>query len=152
MTVRLPTRSSFQPASRIVTPSASTPTTVLLVSTVTPSRSSDRAAFAESEGGNVVSTRSAVSTSRTLPARGSIARKSRRSVSRASSAICPAISTPVGPAPTTTNVSQAARRSRSGSSSAASNALRIRPRALRALSSDFTSSAYSRQSSLPKYE
>ena len=41
------------------------------------------------------------------PARGSIARKSRRSVSRASSAIWPAISTPVGPAPTTTNVSQA---------------------------------------------
>ena len=33
-------------------------------------------------------------------------RKSRRSASWASSAICPAISTPVGPAPTTTNVSQ----------------------------------------------
>ena len=42
--------------------------------------------------------------------RGSIERKSCRSVSRASSPIWPAISTPVGPAPTTTNVSHAARR------------------------------------------
>ena len=43
------------------------------------------------------------------PSRGSTVRKSRRRVSRASSAIWPAISTPVGPAPTTTNVSQARR-------------------------------------------
>ena len=52
--------------------------------------------------------------------RGSIARKSLRSVSCASSAIWPAISTPVGPAPTTTNVSQRGRRAGSASASAAS--------------------------------
>ena len=63
----------------------------------------------ESEGGKLVSTRSAASTSRMRALRGSMSRKSRRSVSRASSAIWPAISTPVGPAPTTTNVSQASR-------------------------------------------
>ena len=52
-------------------------------------------------------TRSAASTSRTRAVRVSTQRKSRRRASWASSAICPAISTPVGPAPTTTNVSQA---------------------------------------------
>ena len=78
--------------------------------------------------------------------------KSRLSVSRASSAIWPAISTPVGPAPTTTKVSQAARRCGSASISAASNALRIRDRVASALSSDFTSGAAARHSSWPKYE
>ena len=76
----------------------------------TPSRSSARAARSESDGGNVGRTRSAVSTRRMRAERVSAARKSRRSVSRAISAIWPASSTPVGPAPTTTNVSQAARR------------------------------------------
>ena len=64
---------------------------------MTPSSWSERAARSESDGGNDVSTRSAVSTSSTRHSRGSIARKSPRSVSRASSAIWPAISTPVGP-------------------------------------------------------
>jgi hypothetical protein len=50
------------------------------------------------------------------------------SARRESSAICPASSTPVGPAPTTTNVNQAARCSTSDSSSAISNAPKIRPR------------------------
>jgi hypothetical protein len=86
------------------------------------------------------------------PVRGSISRKSPGSVSRASSAICPAISTPVGPAPTTTNVSHGARRSGSDSFSAASNALRMRPRTVSALSSDLTSAAYRLHSSWPKYE
>jgi hypothetical protein len=73
-------------------------------------------------------------------------------VSRASSAICPAISTPVGPAPTTTKVSHPRRRSASDSISAASNALSICARTASALSSDFTSGATPRQSSWPKYE
>ena len=79
-------------------------------------------------------------------------RKLRRSVSRASSAICPDISTPVGPAPTTTNVSCAWRASGSSIISAASNARRISARTAIALSSVLTSAAYSRQSSCPKYE
>ena len=133
-----------------VTLSLSMPTTVRPASTVTPTRCSERAAFAESEGGNVVSTRSAASTSRMRAVRGSTLRKSRRSVSRASSAIWPAISTPVGPAPTTTNVSQASRRPRSGSASAASKALRRRVRTTSALSSDFTSAACSRQLVVPE--
>ena len=151
MTLCVAIRSAL-PAPSIVTPSASMPITIRLVSTVTPIRSSERAAFADNEGGKVVSTRSAASTSTIRAERGSIVRNSRLSVSRASSAICPAISTPVGPAPTTTNVSQAARRAESGSASAASNALSNRLRATRALSSDFTSAACSRQSSWPKYE
>ena len=81
---------------------------------------------------------------------GSIVRKSRGSVSRASSAIWPAISTPVGPAPTTANVSHFARFSGSGSISAASNAARIRRRTSSARSSDFTSGARSAHSGWPK--
>ena len=144
--------SDAPPASSIVTFSPSMPTTVRPVRTVTPSRSSDRSAFADSEGGKVVRTRSAASTSRMRAVRGSIARKSCRRVSRASSPIWPAISTPVGPAPTTTKVSHAARSAGSGSPSAASNAPRRRLRTVSALSSDFTSAAYVRQSSCPKYE
>ena len=79
-------------------------------------------------------------------------RKSRRSASWASSAICPAISTPVGPAPTTTNVSQLWRRSGSVSTSAASNAPSTRLRISSAPESDFSSGACSRHSSWPKYE
>ena len=119
---------------------------------MTPSFSSERAAFAESFGGKPGRTRSTASTSRMRAVRGSTLRKSRRSVSRASSPICPAISTPVGPAPTTTNVSHASRACASVSHSAASNALRSRLRTTSALSSDFTSAAYSRHSSWPKYE
>ena len=62
--------------------------------------------LAESDGGKAVSTRRPSRRAARAPVPGSIARKSRRSVSRAISAICPAISTPVGPAPTTTKVSQ----------------------------------------------
>src|SRR5919204_346906 len=104
------------------------------------------------DGGKPVSMRSAASTSSTRPCRGSIERKSRRSVSRASSAIWPAISTPVGPAPTTTNVSHASRASALGSASAASKAARRRLRTASALSSDLTSAAYVRHSPWPKYE
>ena len=136
----------------IATEPAATSTTVCPASTVTPSRSSARVAFRESDGGKLVSTRSAASTSSTRAVRVSTLRKSLRSVSFASSAIWPAISTPVGPAPTTTNVSQLRRRSGSGSASAASKASRMRLRMSSAPSSDFSSGACSRQSSWPKYE
>src|SRR5215204_3447321 len=79
-------------------------------------------------------------------------RNSCGSMSRAISAIWPAISTPVGPAPTIANVNRAARRAGSASTSAASNAARILRRTSRALSSDFSSGASGRQSSWPKYE
>jgi hypothetical protein len=61
-----------------------------------------------------------------------------------------AISTPVGPAPTTTKVSQACRRPGSCSTSAASNARRIRRRASIRLSIDLSSGAASAHSSWPK--
>ena len=51
-------------------------------------------------------TRGPASTRITRAVRGSMRRKSRASVCRAISANAPAISTPVGPPPTTTNVSQ----------------------------------------------
>jgi len=56
---------------------------------------------------------------------GTIARKSRVMELRASSAMAPAISTPVGPPPTTTNVSSARRSASLFSISARSNAVRI---------------------------
>src|SRR5262249_42847777 len=104
------------------------------------------------DGGKELSTRSPASTRRIRPVVGSAERKSRRRLSRASSAIWPAISTPVGPAPTTTNESQDERSSGSGAISAASKALRIAERVTRALSSDLTSCANSLHWSLPKYE
>ena len=58
---------------------------------------------------------------------GSMRRKSRRSVRCASSAIWPAISTPVGPAPTTTNVISRSISGRVGASSASSKAPKMRP-------------------------
>jgi len=126
-------------------------TTVRSSSSVTPRDGSERAALRDREGGKVVSTRSAVSINRTRDCAESMERKSPRRVLRASSAIWPAISTPVGPAPTTTKVSSARRLAGTGSVSASSNALRTRARVARALSSDLTSGAKRRQSSWPKY-
>ncbi len=125
MTVCAPTSSASSLSERIVTEAEPTSTTVCPTSGVTPSFSSARSALCESEGGKPVRMRSAVSTRSTRALRVSTWRKSRRRLSRASSAICPAISTPVGPPPTTTNVSQLRRLSSSGSTSAASNAVRI---------------------------
>ena len=65
---------------------------------------------------------------------GSIARKSCSSVRRASSAICPATSQPVGPPPTTAKVSHLRRSASEGAVSASSNAAKIRRRRLRASS------------------
>ena len=152
ITVRAGTRSLDPSFASMVTASPSMSTTVWLVRGVTPSFLSERSARADSDGAKLPSTRSAVSTSRIRPVLGSIALKSPRRVSRAISAIWPAISTPVGPAPTTTKVSQPVRRAGSGSSSAPSKALRMRRRTSSALSSDFTSGACSAHSSWPKYE
>ena len=105
--------------------SSSTPTTVRSGSTRhAESLAAIAPAFAESEGGKVVSTRSAgldeqdagACADRRCGSRGAACRaRARRSG--------PAISTPVGPAPTTTNVEPARSASLgSGSASAASNA------------------------------
>ena len=65
MTVRASTCSTRRRASWIATEPAATSTTVWPTSGVTPSRSSARAAFRESDSGKLVSTRSAASTSST---------------------------------------------------------------------------------------
>jgi hypothetical protein len=103
MTVRVSMRSVVSSARLMVTLVASTSTTDSSRRTVTPKPSSERFAFADRDGGNVASTRSIASTSRMRVCDTSIERKSPRT-SRAISAIWPAISTPVGPAPTTTKV------------------------------------------------
>ena len=150
MTVRVEMRSVPPSGSESVTDSPSMSTTVRLTKIVTPRPSSERAALRDSEAGKPLSTRSSASTRMTRAVRGSMARKSPCSVSRASSPIWPAISTPVGPAPTTTNVISVARASGSLSISAASNARRIGERTSMALSSVLTSAANSRQCSCPK--
>ena len=73
----------------------------------------------------------------TRVARGSIERKSAESAMRASSAIAPAISTPVGPPPTRTKLKRRSRSRASISISAFSNASRIRRRSIVASSMRF---------------
>jgi hypothetical protein len=77
-------------------------------------------------------------------------RKFRWSARCESSAIWPAISTPVGPPPTTTKESHARRSSGSVTTSAASKAPKIRPRSSSASSIDFMPGAQSLNSSCPK--
>ena len=74
---------------RIATESRATSTTVCPTSGVTPSCSSERAAFRDSDSGKPGRTRSEASTSRTRAVRVSIERKSRGNASWASSAIWP---------------------------------------------------------------
>ena len=74
--------------------------------TSTPSCSSEVRAASESGGSNGVSRRGAASTRMMRAARGSMERKSLASARFASSAIAPAISTPVGPPPTITKFKQ----------------------------------------------
>jgi hypothetical protein len=96
--------------------------------TSTPSCSSDFLAASDSDGSNGVSKRGAASTRMMRAERGSIERKSAASARLASSAIAPAISTPVGPPPTMTKLSSRARSAASGSVSAFSKASRMRRR------------------------
>src|SRR5437016_6286416 len=80
------------------------------------------AALRERSSGNGGSTRGAPSTRRIRASSGWIERKSFLKVSRAISPIAPASSTPVGPAPTMTNVNQSRRRAGSERRSATSKA------------------------------
>ncbi len=108
-----------------ITPSLSILSTAWPNRTSTPS--SSRCSFAASErlGANVPRTFGAASM-RTIRADvGSTRRNSDRNVVRTSTARAAAISTPVGPAPTRTNVNRSRWRLISGSASASSNALRI---------------------------
>src|SRR6201993_4421265 len=90
-------------------PVASTVFTLRLINTSTPRAASERSAAFERERGKVGSTRSAACTSTMRAVAGSNARNSRVRPCWASSAIAPASSTPVGPPPTMTKVSQARR-------------------------------------------
>ena len=80
------------------------------------------AAFCDSFGPNTASGALPPSKSSTRASSGSMVRNSARSVLVATSRIWPASSTPVGPAPTRTNVSQARRSSGVAAVSAISNA------------------------------
>ena len=79
-------------------------------------------------------------------------RNSARSVRVASSRICPASSTPVGPAPTSANVSQCRASSWLVELSAISNAPNTRRRIVSASAIDFIPGANSPNSSCPKYD
>jgi hypothetical protein len=70
----------------------------------------------------------------------------------ASSRICPASSTPVGPAPTSANVSQRRASSWLVELSAISNAPNTRCRIVSASAIDFIPGAYSPNWSCPKYD
>jgi hypothetical protein len=109
ITVRVGIPSMSPSGRRTCAQSGVNPDPLYPVRTLTPNCSGDAAARLDSDGGNEGNTRSAASTMSTRPALGSTARKSPGKVSRASSAIWPAISTPVLPAPTTRNVSQLVR-------------------------------------------
>ncbi|CNH26432.1 Uncharacterised protein [Mycobacterium tuberculosis] len=143
-------RRSVPSGSLTVMPVRSTPVTMALSWTSTPIFASRAAArwpsFSPIDG----STAGAASSRITRALVVSMRRKAPFSVWSASSAICPAISTPVGPAPTTVNVRSRWRRSGSLDRSAASKALRMRPRNSRASSMDFMPGANSANWSLPK--
>ena len=96
--------------------------------TSTPSCSSERRAASDNEGSNGASRRGPASTRMMRVERGSMERKSIASARLASSAMAPAISTPVGPPPTTTKFNSRRRSSGSVSVSARSNASRMRRR------------------------
>ena len=123
---------------------------MLRIRSCTPVRSIWLVAFAESLSPNVARGASPPSNRSTCALAGSILRKFRFSDRRESSAIWPAISTPVGPAPITANVSHARRSSGSSSISAISNAPKMRPRSSRASSTVFIPGAKRANSSCPK--
>ena len=120
--------------------------------TSTPFERSRSWVSVDSAGWNDGRTRSAASSRMTRLVEGAMLRNSPRRVRLASSAICPAISTPVGPAPTTTNVSALATCAAVPASSARSKAVKIRPRSSRASSTVFMPGANSAKWSLPKYD
>ncbi len=133
-----------------VAPSGVMLSTACPVSTTTPSSSSLRRAYWPRSSGKVDRMRGPASTSRTRAVRGSMRRKSRANVKRASSATAPAISTPVGPPPTTMVVISAFCRAGSSLISACSKFISSRARIRRAFSMVFRPGAISAQSSCPK--
>ena len=124
-------------AVRQVTESESTSVTIAFSTTSTPDRSSDRWVLRPRRGPNGGRTWSAPSIRMMRAAAGSMRRNCPRSVTRESSAIWPAISTPVGPAPTTTKVSSFCRSSGESATSAFSKAEKMRARSSRASSMVF---------------
>jgi len=139
-----PSRTEIESTSRSVT--------IVRTWISTPSRSSAFDALPERRALKVGRIRSAPSNSMIRACAGSKCRKLRASELRASSPICPASSTPVGPPPTIAKVSHAARRASSVSHSAISNAPKIRPRSRSASSIVFIPGAHCSKRSLPKYE
>jgi len=98
------------------------------------------------------STAGAASSRITRASVGSIRRKSRLRVRLASSEICPAISTPVGPAPTTTKVIRRSTSAGVEASSASSKEPKMRPRSSSASSIDFIPGAWRANWSLPNQD
>ena len=134
-------------------PVSSTSTTFVPSSTSTPILCSWRSAFVDRWSPNVGQHRvERVDQDDPRLLRVDVAELARRRCRCASSAIWPAISTPVGPAPTTTNVSHRSTAAGSVSSSASSNAPKIRPRSSSASSMLFMPGANSANPSLPKYD
>ncbi len=115
-----------------------------------PSQRRSCSARAESFSGNVFSTRRLESSSTIRACEVSTDRYSDCRSRCESSASCPAISTPVGPAPTIANVIQASRSGSVSAASASSNAPRIIERNRLASSTDFIPGASTAQSSRPK--
>ena len=132
------------------TPSLSIASIGVSSSTSTPIRSSERRAKTASFSGKPDSTRGPASTSRMCAVCGLMWRKSRDNVAWASSASAPAISTPVGPAPTRTKVSKRWRIAGSVTLSASSKASSTRRRINVASSIDLRPGASRGQSSWPK--
>ena len=110
------------------TPSASIASTRLFTRTSTPSASSEARANADIRSANCGRTRGPFCTSRMRAEAGSKLRNSFSMPCRASSAIAPASSTPVGPAPQMRKVSRVFRTSSSSVASACSKAPMIRLR------------------------
>ena len=135
-----------------VMPVASTSVTIVPRRTSTPIAVSRRRAASPSRSPKVGSTASAASSRMMRACRGSMRRKSLRRVRWASSAIWPAISTPVGPAPTTTKVRARSRSAGVRASSASSKAPKMRPRSSRASSIDFMPGACRANSSWPNQD
>ena len=115
-----------------------------------PSHRRSLSARRDSVSGNVFSTRRLESRSTIRACDVSTDRYSVCRMRWASSATCPAISTPVGPAPTIANVIHASRSSAVSAASASSNAPRIMLRSRLASSTDFMPGASTAQSSRPK--
>ena len=133
-----------------VTPSASTPVTKAFMRSSTPSFSRDLRALAPSFSPKGGSGADAPSTRTTRALVGSMLRNSPLRVLEASSRICPAISTPVGPAPTTTKVRRRSTTAGSVACSACSKAPKMRALSSRASSMVFMPGANTAKWSLPK--